>query len=129
MKRFLAGVSLCVLLLAAGPVHALPLIVGKVAENRDFFAEFAGYSNCYLYDVSRIDEARVGLIVLSPLGFEVRLVWDTRMNGGEGEEVYKDMFVPEKSKRTAMMQESIRVADAVKLAQSMVAHERKGGRD
>jgi len=121
MKRFWVSISLFVLLLtSAEPVCALPLVVEKVAANKDFFAGFTWYLECDLYDVSRIDAERVGLILLSPLGFEVRLVWDAKAG-----EIYKDLLVPEKGKREAMRRESMPVADAVKLAASLKEHERK----
>lgn len=120
MKRFLLSMSLTVILLSAAPAFATPPILRKVAENREFLARFTGYENCYLYDVSKISDGRVGLILLSPLGFEIRLVLETR----GGETVYKDMFVPEKSKRTAMRRESVSIADAMKLARSAMAYER-----
>ncbi len=117
------------LLVTSRPAFALPHVVRGVAENRAFLAELAEfvvsseYGNHRLYDVRRIGVKRVGLVLLCPLGFEIRMVWD-----GE-DEIYRDMFVPEKSKREAMARASIRLADAVRLARAAVAYERRGVSD
>ncbi len=107
--------------LEAKPVCALPMVIEQVARNTEFFAGFSWYRDCYLYDVSEVGGERVGLILLSPLGFEIRLVWDHKAG-----EIYKDLLVPEKSRREAMRLESIRVADAVELAALLKTYEQKG---
>ena len=121
MKRILAVAVLLCSLLAAQPVFALPLVIEGVVKNKEFFAEFSEYEDCYLYDVARIGDERIGLVVLSPIGFEIRLVHEIQ----SGEMLYKDIFVPEKGKREAMMRESISVADAIRLARSSIAYERR----
>ena len=121
LKRVLVTIGLFVSLLAARPVYALPLVIEDVARNREFFAGFTGYEGCYLYDVARIGDGRIGLVLLSPLGFEIRLVLEIQT----GETVYKDIFVPEKGKREAMKRESISVADAVRLAKDVIVRERR----
>lgn len=121
MKRILAVAVLLCSLLAAQPVFALPLVIEGVVKNKEFFAGFFEYEDCYLYDVARIGDERIGLVVLSPIGFEIRLVHEIQ----SGEMLYKDIFVPEKGKREAMMWESISVADAIRLARSSIAYERR----
>ena len=123
MKRFLWALCFsAILLVAAQPVYAIPRIVENVVRNRAFFATFEEYSNCRLHDAVRIDDGRIGLAILSPLGFEIRLVVET----GDRKTVLKDIFVPEKAKRDAMTHESILVADAVRLARFAIVHERRG---
>lgn len=118
MKR-LWMLALCVLLLASHQADAVPGVVEEVVKNKEFFAEFTGYGDCYLFDVSRLDagnfdERRIGLILLDPQGFEIRLV----MEISNGETVYRDVFVPAKERRTVMRQTSLHVGDAVRLAKT-----------
>ena len=117
MKRFWIA-ALCLLLLASHRADALPRLVEEVVKNKEFFATFEGYDDHYLYDVHTIGEGRIGLVLLSPLGFEIRLAMEKK--GGRA--IYENILVPEKSKRVAMRQVSISMADAVKLAKSVVAH-------
>lgn len=111
---------------ASRPAFALPSVVRGVAENRVFLAEldklvqFHEYGEHRLYDVQRIGGGRIGLVLLCPLGFEIRTIWD------ETGEIYKDMFVPEKKKRAEMARVSLRLADAVRLARMAMAYERRG---
>ena len=129
MKRFCAVLSLCVMLFLAVPAFgvqqaALPLVVERVIHNRDFFAkawalwEYAGH---YLYDVNRLDDERIGVSLVAPSGFEVRLVYDVHTL----DVIYKDILIPEKSRREAMIRESVSVADAVKLAKNIVEYQGK----
>ena len=121
MKRFCAALALCVMLLVFSLVPAfgeektvLPFVVEGVIHNRDFFSQpwvLRGYENCFLYDVNRLNNERIGVVLISPSGFEIRLVYDVNML----DTIYREMFVPEKSKREAMRRESVSVADAVKL--------------
>jgi len=122
MKRFCAALSLCVMLLFFSQVPAfgeektvLPFVVEGVVYNRDFFSRpwvLWGYENCFLHDVSRLNNERIGVVLISPSGFEIRLVYDVNTLDA----IYREMLIPEKSKREAMRRESISVADAVKLA-------------
>ena len=123
MKRFCTVLALCVMFFSAVPALgdqrvALPSVVGGIIRNRDFFARhwvLWGYQNCFLYDVNRLNNEQIGVILISPSGFEVRLVYDVNTL----EVLYLDMFVPEKSRREAMRRESVSVADAFKLAKSV----------
>lgn len=126
MKRFWIA-ALCLLLLASHQADALPRIVEEVVKNKEFFAEFEGYEDCYLFDVQRfdavnVDERRIGLILLDLQGLEVRLV----VKISNGETVYRDVFVPEKNRRETMKLAALRVMDATKLAKA--AHSKKQGR-
>jgi len=122
MKRFCAVLLLCVMLFWAVTAFAreevaLPSVVEGVFRNLDFFVRpwvLWGYENCFLYDVNRLNRERIGVCIISPPGFEFKLVYDVNTL----EVLYCDMSIPEKSKREAMKRESISVADAVKLAKS-----------
>lgn len=125
MKRFWIA-SLCLLLLASHRADALPRIVEEVVKNKEFFAEFEGYEDCYLFDVQRldavnVDEGRMGLILLDSQDFEIRLV----VKISNGEAVYRDVFVPEKARREAMASKSVRVVDAIGIAKSAMEYERQ----
>ena len=126
MKRFYAVLVACVMFwFLAVPAFGeqktpLPSIVVKVAHNLDFFARpwvMWGYEDCFLYDVNRLDNERIGVVLISPAGFEVRLVYDVHTL----DVIYLDMLVPRKSKREAMRSESVSVTDAVKLAKCVVS--------
>ena len=119
MKQICVALLLCVILLVVPAFGeekaALPFVVEGVVRNRDFFSRpwvLWGYENCFLYDVNRLNNERIGVVLISPSGFEIRLVYDVNTLDA----IYREMFVPEKSKREAMRRESISVADAVKLA-------------
>ncbi|MDL2264083.1 hypothetical protein LJC31_05475 [Synergistaceae bacterium OttesenSCG-928-I11] len=125
MKSFWIA-ALCLLLLASHQADALPRIVEEVVKNKEFFAEFEGYEDCYLFDVQRldganVDETRIGLILLDPQGFEIRLV----VKIAKREMEYRDIFVSEKNRREAMMGGSVRVDDAIGFAKSAIENERQ----
>lgn len=116
MKRFWIA-ALCLLLLASHQADALPRIVEEVVRNKEFFTAFEGYEDCYLFDVQRldganVDETRIGLILLDPQGFEIRLV--VKIANREME--YQDIFVPAKERREVMQRTSLHVGDAARLA-------------
>lgn len=107
---------------ASLPVYAaVPSLVEDIVANREFFAGFAGYEEYYLYDVKKIDEGRIGLVLLDPMGCEIRMVSTVK----NGEAPYKEMIIPEKSKRAEMKSKSIKVVDAIRLAKSAVAYEKR----
>ena len=116
MKRFWI-LALCTLLMTSHQADALPRIVEEVVKNKEFFAEFEGYEDCHLFDVSRLEvastgERRIGLILLDPQGFEIRLVIKT----SNYEMEYQDIFVPAKERREVMRRTSLRVSGAVGFA-------------
>jgi hypothetical protein len=118
--------SLCVMLLAVPAFGAnaaeLPPIVEDVVRNRDFFANpwaLWGYEDCILLDVKRFDEKHLGLDFIAPFGLEYRAVYEVETL----KVTYSDAFVPEKSRREAMMRAGISVKDAMKLAKSALEAE------
>ena len=125
MKRFCAVLALCVILFSAVPAFggqektSLPSVVEGVVRNLDFFARpwvLRGYGSYFLYDVNRLSNEQIGVVLISSFGFEARLVYDVNTLSV----FYLDTFLPEKSRREAMRRESISVADAVNLAKSVV---------
>jgi hypothetical protein len=121
MKKIFIVLALCAMVLSAVPASGqeseLPHVAVEVLRNRDFFAKpwiLWGYENCFLHDVNRLNERRIGVTLLSPSGFEIRVVYDVETLDA----VYTDMRVSEKSKREVMRRKSIFVSDAVKLAKS-----------
>jgi hypothetical protein len=58
--------------------------------------------------------------MLCPAGFQETLVCGIR--NGKTELLYRGVIIPRKDKREAMRRESIRVADAVKLAKRIRAY-------
>jgi hypothetical protein len=125
MKRrgMLFAISLFTLVFAASlPVYAaVPSLVEKIVENREFFAAFTGYEDHYLFDAKRFDENRIGLVLLDPMGCEIRMVSAVK----SGEAIYVEMIIPEKGKRAEMKSGSIKVVDAIRLAKSALAYEKR----
>ncbi len=118
MKKIFAILSFCAVLFSAGAAFALPTVVERVITNREFFAAFKGYDDYFLYDVECLDEGRIGVILLDTLGFEFRMVFDKRTK----EAVYRNVLISVKDRREAMREESINVADAVKIAQALTEY-------
>jgi hypothetical protein len=99
-------------------------VVKSIIYNKDFFARpwaLWGYENHYLYDVNRLNDERIGISLIAPSGFEVRLVYDANTL----DIIYQDTFVSGKSKREVMRSESVSVADAVKLAKNIVEYKNR----
>jgi hypothetical protein len=97
-----------------------PLILEKVVQNQDFFSEpwvLHEYEDYMLYDVKRLDDGRIGVVFLAPSGMEYRCVYDVETLSA----VYMDVAVRKKAQREAMLRESVRVADAIKIAKSCAA--------
>ena len=126
MKRFFTALSLCVMLFTVVPafgdsVVSLPRVMDTVVQNIDFFTHpwvLKGYEDCFLYDVLRLNNARMGLVLISPLGFEIRLVYDVNTLAA----FYVDMLLPEKSRREAMRSESVSIVGVVKWVNSFVKY-------
>ena len=129
MKRFFVALVLCIMLFSTVPAFGgqetvLPFVVEGVVHNMDFFAKplvLWRYENHFLYDVNRLNNERIGVSLISPSGFEVKLVYDVSTL----DVLYLDTFLHEKSKREAMRRESISVADALKLARSAILYAEK----
>ena len=129
MKRFYAVLSLCVTVFSTVPAFgegemALPSVVKSVVQNRDFFSRpwvLWGYEDCFLYDVNRLDEDRIGVGLIYPSGFEIRLVYDVKTL----DTLYSETLLPEKDRRETMKRDSISVTDAVKLAKFANAAEKE----
>lgn len=123
-KGILFAISLFVIALAATlPVQAstMPQLIDKVVKNKEFFAEFTGYEDYRLFDVNRIDEGSIGLVLLDPMGFETRMVFEVASRNA----IYEEMIIPEKGKRAEMKNKSMKVADAIRLAKSVLAWGRR----
>ena len=124
MKRFFVALSMCAMLLSVIPAFGeqkadLPSVVQGIVQNRDFFTRpwiLQGFEDYFLYEVNRIDNERIGVVLICTLGFEVRAVYDVNTL----DVLFLDTILPEKSRREAMRRESVSVADAVKLAKSIM---------
>ena len=122
LKRLCAAFFLCVMLLAVPAFGeqetALPSVIEGVARNLDFFAQpwiSQRHENHFLHDVRRLNSELIGVSLISPFGFEVQLVY----NVNTLEIAFSEIFLHVKSRREAMMRESIRVTDAIRLAESV----------
>ena len=58
--------------------------------------------------------------MLCPAGILETFIYDTR--NGKVEIIYRDAIIPRKNRREELRRESIKVADAVRLAQSVAVH-------
>ena len=120
MKKIFAILSFCAVLFSAGAAFALPTVVERVIIHREFLAAFKGYDDYFLYDAECLVEGRTGVILLDTLGFEYRMVFDNRTK----EVVYRNALIPVKDRRETMREESISVADAVKIARALTRYVR-----
>jgi hypothetical protein len=92
-----------------------PRVIQAVARNREFLAGgLDGYEDYRLYDVYELRSGLFGVITLCPVGFLETTVYDTR--NGKRERIYHDVVIPRKQRREKIRNESILVADAVRLA-------------
>ena len=123
MKKLSAVLFLCVMQLSAYPVFAseeasLPPVIEGVARNMDFFARpgiLRRLDNHLLYDVNRINAELIGVSFISPLGYETKRIYDINTL----KVIHTVSSLHSKARREAMRRESISVADAIKLAESI----------
>jgi hypothetical protein len=110
-------------ILFCGSVQAVdvPAVAVEVARHREFMAKFAGYDDYSLLDVYEWRPGFFGVVMLCPVGFLETIVFDTR--DGKMEVIYRDARIPPKNRRDEMRRESAKVADAVKLATSVVEYQ------
>jgi hypothetical protein len=110
-------------LLAANPAFALPPrvenVIRNVVRDREFFAGFWGHERHFLHDVERLSDGRVGVVLLTPIGFELHMVFDLKTK----EMIYETTNVPSKDRREGMKRESIFITDAVKIAKNAVKYQ------
>ena len=109
-------------ILFCGAVEAdnAPKAILKVVQNREFMADFTGYDNYSMIDVYQWRPGFYGVVMLCPAGILETFIYDTR--NGKKEVIYRDAMIPRKIRREEMRHESIKVADAVRLAQSVAEH-------
>jgi hypothetical protein len=103
---------------------AVPKIVEDVVRNRDFFTKrwiLWGYEDASLLGVNRLNDERIGIDILTPLGFEVKVVYEVATL----KVLYAKTLIPRKSEREALRRESLPVRVAVKLARSLTGKVRE----
>jgi len=104
---------------STGQAVDAPKVLVEVVTNRDFVADgLPGYENYHLHDVYELRKGLFGVVMLCPVGFQETIVYDTR--NGQREAVYHDAVIPRKARREEIRQESILVADTVRLARTAV---------
>jgi hypothetical protein len=110
-------------ILFCGAVEAdnAPKVILNVVQNREFMTDFTGYDDYSLLDVYQWRPGFYGVVMLCPAGIQETFIYDTRNR--KKEVIYKDAMIPRKSRREELRRESIKVADAVRLAQSVVEHQ------
>jgi hypothetical protein len=109
-------------ILFCGAVEAddAPKVILNVVQHREFMASFTGYDDYSLLDVYQWRPGFFGVVMLCPAGIQETFIFDTR--NGKKEVVYMDAMIPRKNRREEMRRESIKVADAVRLAQSVAKY-------
>jgi hypothetical protein len=112
-----AAIIIVILFCGSAQATGVPRIVAETARCREFMGRFSGYEDYSLCDVYKLRPGLFGVIMLCPVGFQDTLVYDTR--DGKMKLVYRDAIIPRKIKREAMRRESIRVADAVRMAKKV----------
>ena len=109
-------------ILFCGAVEAdnAPKVILNVVQNREFMADFTGYDDYSLLDVYQWRPGFYGVVMLCPAGIQETFIYDTR--NGKKEVIYRDAMIPRKSRREELRRESIKVSDAVRLAQSIAEY-------
>jgi hypothetical protein len=130
MKRLCIALLLCVMLFLAVPAFGkdgadLPVVVQSVVRNSDFPTKrwiLWGYEDGFLIDVDRLNDERIGIDLITPLGFEVRLVYDIETL----KVLYSNTLIPDRSEREAMRLKNLSVTDAMKLTKRLKEHRGAG---
>jgi hypothetical protein len=114
-------IVLAVILFFSGPGQTVdaPRVISDIVANREFLAGFSGYEDYHLHEVYKLRKGLFGVVLICPAGIKETFVYDTR--DGKRELIYRDAVIPTKAKRAALRDDSILVADAVRLAKSAVA--------
>ena len=107
-------------ILFCGAVEAdnAPKVILNVVQNREFMADFTGYDDYSLLDVYQWRPGFYGVVMLCTDGIHETFVFDCR--NGMREIVYRDVYIPRKEKRDELRRESILVADAMRLAKTVI---------
>ena len=108
-----------VLFVMATPAHAMPKLVLDIVSNGDFLAKLEGFDDYMLCDVEKISQDRLGLVLLSAVGFERHIVFDVSSH----KILYDDSFIPARALREKMASASIRVVEAKRLAKLALLRE------
>jgi len=109
-KLYLFAIFMILLFTAAA--EAQETLTQSVVIHRDFFVQLNGYSDCLLIDIEVIDRKSIGIILLSPEGFEQHFVFDkTSMIP-----IYANARILKKSERDFLMDTSIKMSEVKKLA-------------
>jgi len=107
---------LCVIFSAismAATASAQETLAQSVVRYRDFFEQLNGYSDYLLSDVEDIERGKLlGIILLSPEGFEQHLVFDV----SNMKLIYANARILDKSSRTFLIDTSIGMNEVKKLA-------------
>jgi hypothetical protein len=111
MKKYILLITF-VLLISASLASAQEFFVHSIVRHRDFFLQLRGYSDYSLCDVEVIEREKIGVILLSPEGFEEHLVFDTASMST----VYANARILNKDARSFLIETSIRMSDVNKLA-------------
>jgi len=100
------------LVLFSSPATAFETLAQSIVKHRDFFAQLNGYSDCLLIDVEVIDRKSIGIILLSPEGFEQHFVFETTSIIP----IYANARILNKKEREFLMDTSIKMSEVKKLA-------------
>jgi hypothetical protein len=108
---------ICIIILALviSPVAAEETLIQSIVKYRDFFVQLDGYSDCLLCDIESLERGKsIGVILLSPEGFEQHMVFDV----GSMKPVYANARILNKTERNFLVDTSIRMVEVKKLAES-----------
>jgi hypothetical protein len=101
-----------IVLFFAVAAEAQETLAQSVVRHRDFFVQLNGYSDCLLIDVEVIDRKSIGIILLSPEGFEQHFVFDaTSMIP-----IYANARILSKNERDFLFDTSIKMSEVKRLA-------------
>jgi len=109
-------IFLCVIFsafLMAVAASAQETLAQSIVKYRDFFEQLNGYSDYLLGDVEDIERGKLlGIILLSPEGFEQHLVFDV----SNMKLIYANARILDKNSRAFLLDTSIGMSEVKKLA-------------
>ena len=115
MRKYLFAFFPCMLFLLCSfyTASAQETLAHKIVRQRDFLLHLNGYSDSYIYDIEVIEkEKSIGIILLSPEGFEQQLVFDI----ASMRTIYANARILRKNERDFLTGASIHMSEAKRLA-------------
>jgi hypothetical protein len=115
VARKLSPFIMFYILFLAMPTIAQDTLMQSIVRHHDFFIQLNGYSDCLLSEVEVLDDGKsLGIILLSPEGFEQHFVYDI----ASMRPIYAKARILSKDDREFLIDTSIQMSEVNKLAKA-----------